>query len=318
LKIIATINPAVVNEKTAELFKKYNVDIIRINGAHIDINFFNDIIKQTRDCFGSEVKLLIDLPGNKIRTANITEPIEVKNNEKFYLYRNQFNYLKFFDIVRINDTILANDGLYTFKVLDIVSDKIIFKSYSNGKLSAGKGMHLVRTEALKDLPLLFEKDIELINKSIENNIDYIGVSFIRNKDDVLQINKLVQNTNVQPIFKIETKDAYQNLEDIIPNADMFNIDRGDLSSAIGIQNIPLAQREIIKAVKNQNKKIFLATQFFHYMVDHPIPLIAEIDGFYNALEHKVDGIQLSEETAIGKYPEEILSTIRGMEKDFDK
>jgi pyruvate kinase len=76
--------------------------------------------------------------------------------------------------------------------------------------------------------------------------------------------------------------------------------------------------KIIKAVKKQNKKIFLATQFFHYMVDHPIPLIAEIDGFYNALELKVDGIQLSEETAIGKYPEEILSTIRGMEKDFDK
>lgn len=318
MKIIATINPTSLTDNLVDIFKKYSVDIIRLNGAHIDVTFIDDTLNEIRDKFGDAPKIMIDLPGNKIRTANITEPISLKENANFYLYKDQFNFSDFINYLISGDTIIANDGLFTFTVTEIFSNKIVLKSYSDGKLFSGKGMHLTRKNALTELPLFFDKDILLIEAAVKNKIDCVGVSFVRKKEDIIKINSILKNTEVQPFFKIETAEAYENLNEILNAGEIFNIDRGDLSSAIGMENIPLAQRKIISEVKQHSKKIFLATQFFHYMVEHPIPLIAEIDGFYNALELGVDGIQLSEETAVGKYPEEILRLIRRMEKNFEK
>lgn len=318
MKIIGTINPYSINKEIVAAFKKYNVDIIRINGAHISYNDLFVLLKRIRKSFDYNYKLLLDIPGNKIRIVNLLEPIFLNKNREFFIFSDQLNYPQIINYIKKGDEILANDGLYKMKVVEVNENKMKIISHSEGQLTNGKGLHFQK-RSVKDknfnIPFIFEKDKLLLELSIKEKIDYIGVSYVRSIENIQEIKAIIKgNKKPIPIIKIETKEAYNNLEEIIKISDIINIDRGDLSSEIGIINLPAAQREIISIAKKYNKPIFLATQFFHYMVDHPIPLIAEIDAFYSVLEQKINGIQLSEETAIGKYTENILKIIRDLLK----
>ncbi len=313
MKIIGTINPYSINNEIVDIFKKYKVDIIRINGAHIYYNDLTILLKEIEKKFDYNYKLLLDIPGNKIRIVNLLEPIVLSRNQEFCIFFEQLNYPQITNYIKKGDIILSNDGLYKFEIIEINKNKINLLSHSDGKLTNGKGLHF-QIKSNKSIniriPFLFEKDKILIEYAIKNRIDYIGVSYVRSVENINEIKKILGRKKTQPIIKIETKEAYNNLEEIIKNRDIINIDRGDLSSEIGIINISKAQEKIIKIAKKYNKEVFLATQFFYYMIEHPIPLISEIDAFYYVLKQNISGIQLSDETVKGKYIENILKIIR--------
>lgn len=309
-KIILTVGPSYLNDGILRKnhHKRY---IYRINGSHGSIKDIENTIKEIRKQI-KDAEILIDLPGNKIRTSNIKTPIKLEYNKKFILKQNQTNFSDFYKYVKRGDTVYANDSIYTFKVENVSKDKIEFVSLSNGKLIENKGVH-VRGVSSK-LPFLFKKDLDIINLANEYKINFIGLSFVRNVNDIKEAKKLIKVNKI--ISKIETAEAVENLSPILDLTEYILIDRGDLSTDVGLIKVPYYQRHIIEKALSRNKKIFLATQFLKHMEENPIPTIAEVVDLTHTFKQGIHGIQLSEEIAIGKYPLECLKLIENVEKNI--
>ena len=311
-KIIATIGPSLGHK--VPLTEVHNENIIyRINGAHGSIEAIEENILNIKEQV-INAKILMDLPGNKVRTADFEYGfIEVEDGKEFEISFYQFNYKDFYKHIKIGDIVLANDSIFKFEVVSIDEKhkKIVFKSYSSGKLLNNKGFHIKGIS--KTLPFLFEKDKKLIDLANKYNIDFVGLSFVRDEKDIKEAKKLIKNSTI--IAKVETLSAVENLNNILEEVEYILIDRGDLSTDVGILNVPKYQKEIIEKALFYNKKVFLATQFLKSMEINPIPTFPEIIDLYNTLKSGIYGVQLSEETAVGKYPKECIETIfKTMEK----
>ncbi|MCO5141930.1 MAG: adenylyl-sulfate kinase [Oligoflexia bacterium] len=307
--VIATLNLHLLNKDTLEKLFENGATIFRINGSHIRVDELNIYSSAVREALGKNVKILIDLPGNKIRTSVLSQPIILQAGKTFDLRANQINYSSFLKSLALGDILLANDSLFKFKVEKIDHEKVTLLSYTDGILKSNKGIHLIGKEV--HLPFLFDRDRALIDEAKKCGVDYIGFSFVRTSEDIKEGLERIKDSPLKAIFKIETSPAVKNLDSIIKLADDFLVDRGDLSCDIGIENVDRVQKYILKTIKRHpKKKVFFATQFFHSMLENNVPLIAEICGFSDAVNAGVDGIQLSEETAVGKYPVEILQLIR--------
>ena len=305
-KIIATIGPSLGYK--VPLNEVHNDNLIyRINGAHGSFEVIEENILKIKEQV-SNAKILIDLPGNKIRTANFEYGfIEVEKNQEFEISFHQFNYQDFYKHLKIGDMVLANDSIFRFEVVKVDKEnkKIVFKSHSAGKLLNNKGFHIKGVS--KTLPFLFEKDKKLIELANKYQIDFVGLSCVRDKQDIKEAKKFVKNSQI--IAKVETLSAVENLGDILNEVEYILIDRGDLSTDVGILNVPKFQKEIIQKTLFYNKKVFLATQFLKSMEHNPIPTFPEIIDLYNTLQKGIFGIQLSEESAVGKYPKECLKIV---------
>jgi pyruvate kinase len=308
-RIIITTGPAYLNNN---IIKDNHQEryIYRINGSHGSMQN----IKKTIDEIRKQVKnadILIDLPGNKIRTTNIKIPIRLNVNKSFILKQNQINFPNFYKYVKQGDTVYANDSIYTFKIKNINEKEIEFTSLSDGELKNNKGLHVRGIN--KSLPFLLAKDMEIIDLANKKGIKFIGLSFVRNVQDIKDAKKLIKKSII--ISKIETAEAVKNLSSTLDSVKYLLIDRGDLSTDVGLIKIPYYQRHIIEKALARNKKVFLATQLLKTMETMPIPTIAEVMDLTHALKQGIYGIQLSEEVAIGKYPLECLKLIEEIENN---
>jgi pyruvate kinase len=305
-RIIATVGPSLLHETPLE--KVHNErNIYRINGAHGSIEDIEAYISKIRRQVPSS-EILMDLPGNKVRTANLEESIIIENGKKFTLSFNQTNYHDFHKHLKPGDTVWANDSTFKFLVenIDPSEQKIEFLSHSSGELKNNKGMHVRGIH--EDIPFLFEKDQELIKLANKHSIEYVGLSFVRNAHDI-KIAKSLVDSGIKIISKVETKSAVENLIDILNEVEFILVDRGDLSTEVGLEKIPSYQRFILDKAVFYNKKVFLATQFLKNMEVNPIPTIPEVIDMYHTLKSGIYGIQMSEETAVGSYPAECLDMI---------
>lgn len=313
-KIIATVGPSLLNETLlSEVHNERN--IYRINGAHGNIKDIENSIKKIKSQI-KNAQILMDLPGNKVRTQNLINGyIDLKENEIFKLDFNQTNYENFFQHLKIGDEVWANDSIYKFSVknIDHIKKQINFLSYSTGRLLNNKGMHVRGIH--KNIPFLFKKDKELIKIANKYELEFIGLSFVRNEKDIQEAKNLINQSQV--ISKVETLSAVNNLGEILHKVDYILIDRGDLSTEVGLNKIPQYQKFITEKAIFNNKKVFLATQFLKSMEHNPIPTIPEVIDMYNTLKTGIYGIQMSEETAVGKYPKNCLDTIIGIMDQID-
>jgi len=308
-KVIVTLGPAILNNDRLEAIHASGPCIFRINGAHSDILAVRSIIAQVRSILPA-AEILLDLPGNKIRTANLDNPIQVSRGAAFELYSYQCNFADFFKHIKAKDLVLANDSELQFEVKKVSRDKIIFLSYSDGLLQNNKGLHLKGVN--NKLPFILEKDRQLIKLACDLGLDYISASFVRNAADLRELKGLISSADhggIGIVSKIEIADALKNIEDILDEVDSVLIDRGDLYADIGISDFSYCLDRIIKRARVRKKKIYLATQFLKNMIKKPLPLIAEMNDVYHTINKRVNGIQLSEETAIGRYPVECVKYI---------
>lgn len=314
-KIIATVGPSLLH--TTPLSEVHNErNIYRINGAHGTVNDIEEYILKIQKQI-PDAKILMDLPGNKVRTAGFTEGyIDISENQEFSIGFTQMNYTNFYSHLKIGDTIWANDSIFKFTVksIDEESQQIIFLSHSTGRLLNNKGMHVRGIH--ENIPFLFEKDKGLIELANKYNLAYIGLSFVRTRGDVIEAKKLIRSDSII-ISKIETVAAVDNLVDILNEVEHILIDRGDLSTEIGLVKVPSYQKYIIDKAVYYGKKVFLSTQFLKSMEHNPIPTIPEVIDMYNTLKSGIYGIQMSEETAVGKYPKNCLDTIVGLIDEID-
>ncbi len=307
-KFILTVGPALLNEvPVTDIHSDKN--IYRINGAHGSIVDIEAYIEKIRAQV-PDAAILMDLPGNKVRTKDLpNDGIELVKGEKFTIPNECFNYPDFYTHLKQGMIAWANDSVFEFEVLDVDSTKITFLSKSDGMLINGKGVHVRGMH--KDIPFLFEKDRQLIQVVNKYHLEYAGLSFVRTAENVKEAKSLLSDST-KVISKIETLDAVNDINNILPLVEYILVDRGDLSTDIGIINIPRYQKYIIEKAQYYDVKVFLATQVLKNMELKPIPTIGEIEALYEIYKSGVYGVQMSEETAVGKYVRETVGVLNDM------
>ncbi|OGV55856.1 MAG: hypothetical protein A2017_07590 [Lentisphaerae bacterium GWF2_44_16] len=308
-RLIVTIGPSILG-KIDKLKEIYDAGpcIFRLNGAHCSpeqLKIFAGIIRSIIP----DADIMIDLPGNKIRTAKFPYPVRFEKNEVITLTSDDFNYRQFPSLLKKGDQILANDSTLHFTVCETRKDSVTLRAHNSGELTGGKGMHA--KGICGSLPFLLQDDLDLIDAAAEVKLPFISLSFVRNAADIKEVKKLLHKRKYNPgiIAKIETASAVEKLSEILSEVELCNIDRGDLSTDVGLIQLAGHQDRIIKVALDAGKSIFLATQFLKNMELNPIPLIPEIVDLCSSIKKGISGIQLSEETAVGRYPLECIKLI---------
>jgi len=312
-KLIVTLGPAILNSKTIEQIRDIGPCLYRINGSHSSIEEIRKTIDFVKN-ISSDLKLMVDLPGNKIRTSKNYEKRVFKEGDTFSFGGEDLNFSEFFKFLSVGDVLFTNDSLNSLVVCGVDEKNGVFtiKAQDDGELIHNKGIHVRQRDI--ELPFLLEKDKEIIQLVNESEVDCLALSFVRHAEDIKGVKALLRNGNTEIIAKVEKMEAIENLESILEEVDNILIDRGDLSNDIGMLDLPFYQDQIVQKAKAKGKSVYLATQFLKYMEHNSIPLIAEVMGLYNDLSEGVAGLQLSEETAIGKYPLECIKLVFGMHK----
>lgn len=313
-KFILTVGPALLHEvPITEIHSDKNM--YRINGAHGSIADIEGYIEEIRSQV-PEAEILMDLPGNKVRTKDVpNNGIELVKGEKFIIPNGCFNYSEFYHHLKPGMTAWANDSVFEFEVAAVDDEKITFLSKSDGILINGKGVHVRGMH--KDIPFLFEKDKQLIQIANKYHLEYVGLSFVRSAENVKEAKALLAD-NIKVISKIETLDAVNDINNILPLVEYILVDRGDLSTDIGIINIPRYQKYIIEKAQYYDVRVFLATQILKNMESKPLPTIGEIEALYEIYKSGVYGVQMSEETAVGKNVKETVAILNEMDENVSK
>jgi len=305
-KTIVTLGPSIIDKDKLKRIDACGECIYRINGAHIDADQVPNMMARTRAILPN-AKIMIDLPGNKIRTAKLSEPIRLIRDESFILYDYQTNYPGFCGCLNKGDIVRANDSIFTLEVME--ADKLSAKmlSHSDGLLHSNKGLHIKGVH--KDIPFLFEKDRRLMDIADNHDVDYLSLSYVRTAADVQEVKRALAKKDLHLIAKVETQAAIDNLQDIFKEVESILVDRGDLSMDIDLIDLAFAQERIVKAALDADKNVYLATQFLKNMERNPIPLISEVIDLCRTVRSGIGGIQLSEETAVGRYPLESVKMV---------
>ncbi len=312
-KIFCTLGPSSLNPSFLN-FSNKKVDLLRLNMSHVKIDRLEKYIKFIRKY--SKVPICIDTEGAQIRSKVKKEKfykknskLEISNNKNFTLYPKTV-----FEQIRAGDILdIGFDGL-KLQIKKKTKNSLIGKVINQGKLENNKGIHVVNRKI--KLNFITDKDKDAIKIGKKNKIKNYALSFVNSSEDIKKFNKILPKEN--KIFKLETKSAVQNLSSLYKTGDNFLIDRGDLSKEIGIENVPIIQRKILKLAKNKRKKIYIATNFLESMITKNFPTRAEVNDIFNALELGASGIVLAAETAIGKFPESCVIFLKKIFKNFNK
>ena len=308
-RFILTVGPALLNEvPLTEVHDGRN--IYRINGAHGSVEDVEQTILKIREQV-PDADILMDLPGNKVRTKDLPDGgVRVEEGKTFALSSRCFNYPGFYKHLKPGMTAWANDSIFEFEVVSADKEKIVFLSKSDGVLINNKGVHVRGIH--HDIPFLFEKDRQLIELANKWALSFVGLSFVRRPENVREARSLVGG-KTDLITKVETLDAVDNINEILPLTNYILVDRGDLSTDVGVERIPRFQKYIIGKALFFDVKIFLATQVLKSMETKPIPTIGEIEALYDIYKSGVYGVQMSEETAVGRYVVNCVRVLREME-----
>tara|TARA_X000000950_G_C13853354_1_gene635536 strand:+ start:169 stop:1176 length:1008 start_codon:yes stop_codon:yes gene_type:complete len=307
VKIICTIGPSSFKKKVLKQLKNKKVDIFRINLSHTNI----DQIK-SRIIFLKKNKIkniCIDSEGAQIRTTQCKKKFFLKENKLIKVYnenrpsdnKNIYIYPKFnFNYIKKDTKIFIGFNDLTLKVKKKTGkgNYLICKVFKKGFLESKKGVHI--SSNIK-LPALTEKDIYAFKLAKKNNIKFFAISFVNSHKDVEEVKKIV-GQKAFIISKIETKNSLKNLSKISKVSDALLIDRGDLSRYVPIEQIPIAQEQVIKFNKKVKKPTYVATNLLETMIDEALPTRAESHDIYSTLKQGAKGLVLAAETAIGKDP----------------
>lgn len=325
-KIVATIGPASESEEMLKTLFEEGVDVCRLNfshGTHEEHKTKIERIKKVREELNLPIAIMMDTKGPEIRLGVFEDmkEIELNNGDEFILTTREIegnqkiasvSYKELPREISKGSRVLIDDGLVGLIVENIEGTEVYCIVENGGKISSRKGVNIPGIH-LK-LPALTEKDREDIVFGIENDIDFIAASFIRKKEDVLEIRKVLENNdnyNIRIISKIESGQGLENIDEILEVSDGIMVARGDLGVEIETEEVPLAQKEMIKKCNLAGKAVITATQMLDSMMRNPRPTRAEANDVANSVIDGTSAVMLSGETASGKYP---LLAVRTMRK----
>lgn len=327
-KIIATLGPTTDTKEKIRALAKAGVTMFRLNSSHenpaIHLKRLNDI-RAIEQEVGYPIPTLLDLQGPKIRVGILEEPIELvkdsvvkfKHQEKYVDGIIPVDYKSIAKDVTIGEKIMLDDGKLVLEVTKVEGDVISAKVLCGGLLKQRKGINIPGSQG--SLNVLSPVDIEYVKFAIDNEIDYLGLSFVRDGKDVMELRELIKKHNgkTKVISKIEKPQALKNIDDIITKSSGIMVARGDLGIEISPQKVPIVQKEIIQKANAQRKVVIVATQMLESMIEQPIPTRAEASDVANAILDGTDAIMLSGETAAGKYPVEAVKMMVSIAKNVE-
>jgi pyruvate kinase len=323
-KIICTLGPATEKTEVLRQLIQKGSDVFRLNMSHASHDWVRDIVPRIRmlaqKASGRPVALLLDTQGPAIRTGDLKTNLHLKpgdileftlrgakSKERFSV---DVNYPGFADDVTVGNTILVDNGLIKLFVLDKGRNRVRCRVLTRAILGSRRHINLPGVHV--NLPSLTSKDVADISLGVEMGVDFIGLSFVREKSDIEQLRKLLsrKKSKAQIVAKIEDQLAVRSIDKMIDAADVIMVARGDLGIECPMEELPIIQRRIVKHCLRLGKPVVVATQLLESMITNPLPTRAEITDVANAVFEQADALMLSGETTIGRYPVECVEVLR--------
>ena len=334
-KILATLGPATDPPGVLEALFKAGVNVVRLNFSHGDPSGQARRAAEVRAAAqraGTEIGILADLPGPKIRIERFAEgKVSLKAGDRFDLVASTdappgdarqigVSYLGLPDDVAAGDVLLLDDGLMQLQAVEVQGERIVCSVLNDGVLSDRKGLN--KQGGGLSLGALTERDKELIGIAAKIGVDFIAVSFCRNAQDMNDARAIARShgSDAALVSKIERTEAIENLVEIVEASDVVMVARGDLGVEIGDAELPGLQKKIIRESLAQNKVVITATQMLQSMVESPLPTRAEVLDVANSVIDGTDAVMLSAETAAGAWPVKAVEAMAriclGAERQF--
>lgn len=316
-KIVATISDKRCEVGFLKELYEAGMNVVRLNTAHQTLDEAMKVIRNVR-AVSEQIALLIDTKGPEVRTTGIDVPLRVEKGDVVYMSGEKevqgeklihVSYGNFADDVKVGDKILIDDGDVELVVQAKKERMLELMAANPGEIKNRKSINVPGVNM--KLESLSEKDRSFIEFAIENNLDFIAHSFVRNKQDVMEIQHILdeRNSKIKIIAKIENQEGVDNIDEILDHVYGVMVARGDLAIEIDAEKIPRIQRMIVHKCIESKKPVIIATQMLHTMIDHPRPTRAEVSDIANAVFSGTDAIMLSGETAYGDYPLEAVKVM---------
>ena len=309
-KIVCTLGPSSSSREALRSLMEAGLNVARINFSHGTHEQHAATIKRVRD-LAAELKrpvaILGDLQGPRIRIGELAAPITLADGGDVVLVFEHLasgdeipvTYEMLADDVHVGDRILINDGLLELVVLDVTKPRVTARVLHGGDLTSHKGINLPGVQV--SAPSITDKDKEDVVFAVEQDLDYIALSFVRRGDDIAELRTLIPN-HMLVVAKIEKDSALMHIEEIVRASDGVMVARGDLGVELPFEEVPYAQKRIIGLANRLGKPVITATQMLESMITHPRPTRAEASDVANAILDGTDAVMLSAETAAGQYP----------------
>lgn len=331
-KIVATLGPATSKKEILKAMLDEGANVFRINFSHADYKGVKARIKMIRELnkeYGYNAAILADLQGPKLRVGVMKEEVVVNEGDEIIFAtgkrfegtkeRVYMTYDNFPKDAKKGERILLDDGKLIFKVVSTdKKSEVKAKVIQGGPLKSKKGVNLPNTNISQ--PALTEKDIEDAIFAIGQKVDWIALSFVRHAEDLIQLQKLIDEHSdhkIPIIAKIEKPEAVANIDKIVAYCDGLMVARGDLGVEIPAEEVPLIQKQLVNRAKRARIPVIIATQMMETMITSLTPTRAEVNDVANSVMDGADAVMLSGETSVGQYPVQVIkqmaSIIRGVE-----
>lgn len=330
-KIIATLGPSSDSYDVIQNLIIAGANVFRLNFSHGTHDYHKKLIEKVReasDFLKIPVAILQDLQGPKIRVQTFENgQVKLEHGAKFTLTVREIvgnenivsvSYKTFNKDVKVKDWVLLDDGNLRLQVEKIEGTEVHCEVIFGGILKDKKGLNL--PGAILSVPCLTEKDKKDLDFGLENNVDYVALSFVQKPEDVQELKKIITSKGrTTPIIsKIEKPQAVEKIEEIIDYTDIIMIARGDLGVEMNTEEVPPIQKEIIKTCNRRGIPVITATQMLDSMIENPRPTRAEASDVANAILDGTDAIMLSGETAAGAFPIESVETMSNIVRLIEK
>ncbi|HET6541347.1 MAG TPA: pyruvate kinase, partial [Chryseolinea sp.] len=330
-KIVATVGPASNSKDMLRALIKEGVDVFRLNFSHGTHEDHFKVIQNVRELnkeLGTKICLLQDLQGPKIRVNEMEPNVTIERGQdlvittKEALGNNKIVSTSYKNLpmdCKVGDMILIDDGKIELKVKDVRSDEVLTEVVYGGLLKSRKGINLPFTKV--SAPSLTEKDLKDLEFGIQNDVDWIALSFVRKAFDIQSVRAIIDShgSAARIVAKIEKPEALSNIDEIISETDGVMVARGDLGVEIWMEEVPMVQKMLVEKCNRAGKPVIVATQMMESMIENPRPTRAETNDVANAVMDGADALMLSAETASGKYPLEVIRsmvrTVASVEKN---
>lgn len=317
-KIVATISNLKCDIPFLTELYEAGMNVVRLNTAHMTTDNALEVISNVRSV-SEKLAIMVDTKGPEIRTVAMDDAMDVKEGDAITVKGIPdgesgngvlcVSYSGIVDDVPVGSHLLIDDGDISLEVTGKEESALLCVVENDGAIKGRKSINI--PDVSINLPALTEKDIEFVKFSAEHDVDFIAHSFVRKREDVLEVQAILDdmNSDCKIIAKIENQEGLDNIDEILDYAFGAMIARGDLAIEIPAERIPLIQKELVKTCVERRKPVIIATQMLHSMIHAPRPTRAEVSDVGNACLDGTDAIMLSGETANGKYPVEAVKTM---------
>ena len=329
-KIVCTIGPATKSSKVLEKLAHAGMNVARLNMSHGTQATHLQVIRNIKSLnkkLPHPISILMDLQGPEIRTGEIAESLNLQTGDVFYFTvvpddaeerSVHVNYEDLVKDIQPGMRVTVDNGLINLEVLEVSEHRLKCRVLDGGTLGSRKHINLPGVRV--NLPSITDKDRHDVAFAIEQDVDFIALSFVRSAEDVLEVREIIEKEDGHQrlIAKIENQEGVDHFASILAATDGIMVARGDLGVEVPFEELPVLQRNMVRECAIAGKPVIVATHLLESMIQNPLPTRAEVTDVANAVDEQVDAIMLSGETATGRYPERCVEVLDRIARSIEQ